>query len=317
LILGNPLQALLSSNGMRKFWPLLLFVPPMIAVWIWASLSLDAPTVSAQAQLATPQEIRVRRTGVETLAPKEGETEQSAPREVVPSLSTPGLQLPSAGLTRIQGEVVDQDGNPIDAVVFSTHCSSRAYTENGRFELYFFASNPRECDVQASTEHGMLNAISATEWVDIEPEQNTWVRLQLDSQPQGGLGVGFVLNGEGAVITWVHPGGPGMRGGLEAGDVILEVDGFLFEDVYDPNTFIQTTVGPVGSPVSLLVKGEFQIRTFIRGHISEDLDGSLGEDIPAEPTGGPFEATVQDSGWAPVDTGWSTEWDTGWPDTGL
>lgn len=307
---GNPLRSALSTLGMRKYWPALLFVPPMLAAWIWAGLTLGAEP-EAQLTQAPTQELRVRRTGVETLAPRP-ET-QLQPAEalapITPHVAQPGIELPSAGLTRIEGDVVDQEGRPVDAVVFSTQCPSRARAENGRYELYFFADGPMECDVQASTQHGLLSAISETEWVDVEPEDRLWVRLQIDSQPQGGLGVGFELNGDGAEITWVHPAGPGMRGGLQVGDVILEVDGEPFAGVYDPNAFVQTTVGPVGSEVSLLLEGESQIRTFVRGHIGEDTAVMGNEDPVLEPID-VMESEFQDSGWQP-------DWETGWLDTGF
>ena len=309
LIRGNPIQLVLSSTGMRKFWPLLLFFVPMIAVWIWAGLPSGGQPLSTGPQSPTVPEMVVRRTGVETLAPRQAELEQRAgllgpPEET----ATPSLEVPPTFLTRIQGEVLDESGNLVDAMVFSTKCASRAYTENGRFDLYFFVSSAVECDVQASTQHGMLNAISETESVNIEPKQRAWVRLHLDSQPQGGLGVAFVLSGDGAEITWVHPNGPGMRGGLEAGDVILVVDGQSFEGVYDQNAFIQTTVGPVGSQVSLLLEGESQIRTFTRGHIDQSTPAAEQANSPPAPIDTP-DAALQDSGWA-------TDWDTGWLDTG-
>ncbi|MFT5583354.1 MAG: membrane-associated protease RseP (regulator of RpoE activity) [Cognaticolwellia sp.] len=309
LIRGNPIQLALSSTGMRKFRPLLLFLLPMIAVWIWAGLSGEGQPLSTGPQPPTATEILVRRTGVETLAPRQAELEEPAgPLGRPAETSMPSLEVPVATLTRIQGEVLDQDGDLIDAVVFSTKCSSRAYTENGRFDLYFFASSAMECDVQASTQHGMLNAISETEWVNIEPEQQAWVRLHLDSQPQGGLGVAFVMSGDGAEITRVHPNGPGMRGGLKEGDVILEVDGQSFAGVYDQNAFIQTTVGPVGSQVSLLLEGESQIRTFTRGHIGQATPFADEADPAPAPIDAP-ETEFQDSGWLP-------DWDTGWLDTG-
>ena len=308
--IGNPAPTPLSTVSMRKFWPALLLVPPMLAAWIWAGLSLGTQTDARVTDAPIGPEIRVRRTGVETLAPT-AQT-QVHPIEHLPPM-TPHLAQqeftgPGAGLTRIQGEVFDDEGRPVDAVVFSTECPSRGYAEGGRFELYFFAQGPMECDVQASTQHGMLSAISETVWVEVEPEDHASVRLHIDAQPQGGLGVAFELNGEGARITWVHPGGPGMQGGLQAGDVILQVDGQDFVGVYDQNAFIQTTVGPVGTQVSLLLEGESQIRTFTRGHIDEDT-AMLDE---AEPSLGPIDdadGAIQDSGWLP-------EWETGWLDTG-
>ncbi len=306
---GNPLRSALSTLGMRKFWPTLLFVPPMLAAWIWAGLSLGAEPDALLTQAPT-QELRVRRTGVETLAPRPASQvhpDESLPPQT-PNVAQPGFELPGAGLTRIEGEVVDHDGHPVDALVFSTECPSRAHTENGRYELYFFADGPTECDVQASTKHGMLSAISETEWVDVEPEDRLWVRLHIDAQPQGGLGVGFELIGDGAEITWVHPSGPGRRGGLQIGDVILEVDGEPFVGVYDPNAFIQSTVGPVGTEVSLLLEGESQIRTFVRGHIGQDTALEGDADPYLEPIE-MLEPEVQDSGWLP-------DWETGWLDTG-
>ena len=312
---GNPVQAALSTTGMRKLRPLLLTLPIMLAAWIWAGLTLGAEPDAELPQGPSVPELRVRRTGVETLAPRPPRepplrAQPIEPLEPMPPhVARESFHLPGFGLTLIEGEVLDEQGQAVDAMVFSTECPSQAFTEDGHFELYFFTHDPRECDVQASTQHGMLNAISETQWVEIAPGDEPWVTLYVDAQPQGGLGVAFELNGAGAQITWVHPGGPGMRGGLQVGDVIQEVDGHDFREVFDPHAFVQTTIGPVGTEVSLLLEGESQIRTFVRGHISEDTATSDKGDAGLAPID-EVDLPLQDTGWQPA-------WDTGWLDTGV
>ncbi len=295
--------------GMRNFRTTLLRLAPLLAVAMWPLFPSPAELESPAYQPPDPPTYRVRRTGVETLSPATQSEQRRLSGSRTPHLSEPGDQPPPTRLTRIQGEVVDRRGHPADALVFSTQCQGQTKTENGFFDLYFFAAGPIECDLQARTQHGLLNAISKTEWLTIHPEEQNWVQLSIDTEPQGGLGVAFELNGDGAEITWVHPGGPARREGLQIGDIIVEVSGENFVGVYDQNAFIQTTVGPIGSEVSLRLAGESQNRTLNRGHIAEDAE--MGDVPPsAAGTGDDLDSDLPDSGWL-------SDGETGWLDSGF
>ncbi len=299
---------------MRKALPLLLALP-ILAAGIWAKVTSEVETLDTPAPEAIQPERRAWRTGIELLSKPALQAPDSP--AVEPVRADPEL-LPSTGLTRLSGRVVNADGAPLQATVFSTDCPGRAYsTPEGDFELYVFLAAPAECDLQAMTQHGMLNAISETVWVEVEPEVGAQVVLEVDDRPQGGIGVAFLLSGDGAEVTWVHPFGPAMAAGLEQGDVIEQVNDLDLRDVFDPNLFIQETVGPVGSEVEVFLKGEDQGLVLQRSEIREAQTAPSRFEAPSDDevievdTGAPsppLEAWDETPEPA-MDTAW---WDTGW-----
>lgn len=302
---------------MRKALPLLLALP-ILAAGIWAKVTSTVEAVDTPAAEVPQPERRAWRTGIELLS-KPSEPPAPERHEVEQVHADSEDFLPSRGLTRLSGRVVNTDGEPLQATVFSTDCPGRAYsTPEGDFELYVFLAAPAACDLQAMTQHGILNAISETTWVEVEPEVGARVELRVDDRPQGGIGIGFLLNGDGAVVTWVHPFGPAMDAGLEEGDVIEQVNDLELKDAFDPNLFIQETVGPVGSTVEIFLKGEDQGLVLQRSEIREGqtapsrfdappledevLEGDTGAPIPPQEPWDELPGPAMDTGW----------WDTGW-----
>lgn len=312
----EPLQATAVHPFMRKSLPLLLALP-IVAAGIWAKVTSGAEAVQTPSSEVPQLERRAWRTGIELLSPPEGPQRLDGP-PVKQVHELPEERTVSQGLTLLSGRVVNADGEPVEASVFSTDCPGRAYTNpQGDFELYVFLSEAQSCDLQAATQHGMLQAVSRTLWVDVVPEQSVRVVLEVDDQPQGGIGVGFLLAGEGAVVTWVHPFGPAMDAGLQVDDVIVQVNDLDLQDIFDPNVFIQETVGPAGTPVEIFLKGEDQGLVLRRSEIRE-------AQIAPEPAKLPDpddEAMLWDSGLpqdvdTPLDGAPEPAWDTGWWDTG-
>lgn len=296
---------------MRNAWPWFLLALPLLLAAIWGSMTSSAVATPESPAAPVGPELRVRRTGIERLAPRP-ETE---PQPASAVRATPELALPELlGLTRVEGWVVDEQGKAMEATVFSTECPSRARTDaEGYFELSFFIDRAMVCDLQANTDHGMLTAVSPTEWVEVAPESRTSVRLLVDSAPQGGIGVAFSLMGEGARVMWLHPYGPAARAGLQEGDVITQVDDLSTEELWDPNLFIQATVGPVGSPVELFLEGEEEGLILYRAQIRGSIEAP-------EPSDGPdpaAEVTTADTAWreAAPDAA-EPLWDSGWVETG-
>jgi membrane-associated protease RseP (regulator of RpoE activity) len=111
------------------------------------------------------------------------------------------------------------------------------------------------CRIFAFREDGQLQA--RTELVDLElwPDETVELELALPDEAIGGLGVAFSEHDEGIQVMSVHPGSPAETFGLEAGDIIVEVDG-LSTTALDQDEFIETMTGPVGSEVHFVVTWE-------------------------------------------------------------
>ena len=106
--------------------------------------------------------------------------------------------------------------------------------------------------------------------------------------PLGGIGANLELTDDGVILRDIIPDSPAARAGLEAGDVVTEVNGIPLGDL-GVQEVVPLLRGPVGSPVMLMIAGEgieqptpVQV---IRGDLTKfssvKADGWRGPDVEA------------------------------------
>ncbi len=177
-----------------------------------------------------------------------------AERPSVPATPPPGPEeaIPP-GLARVVLEIVDARGArvPLAELSFSGDCGRgrRTVTEGeGDLDL-----SPGACSFQAWRADGALAARSPVVDVVLAEGAPSSVRLVLPSARTGGLGVQIREHDEGIVVVRVLPGSPAAAAGLEAGDLIVEVDGVPTTSMSDAE-FVSRMTGPEGTDVDFVIR---------------------------------------------------------------
>jgi len=130
---------------------------------------------------------------------------------------------------------------------------------------------------------GMLEALGDEHTSYMDPDQYQQANTELSGEYEG-IGAWVDTGGEYLTIVAPMPGSPAEEAGVEAGDIVVGVDG---EDVtgIDPSLVVRRILGPQGTTVRLMLRREgtpdpFEV-SVIRGSIlvpsveSEMLDGDV------------------------------------------
>ena len=108
-----------------------------------------------------------------------------------------------------------------------------------------------ECQLRATRRDGVLRAMT-TETVQIEADEETRHTLTLPHRKTGGIGIGFRNSSMGKHVLNVVENTPAYDSGLEAGDIVIAVDGEPISEMSDEE-FIATMTGAVGTRVEFTV----------------------------------------------------------------
>lgn len=141
--------------------------------------------------------------------------------------------------------------HPPDGDVVVVGCG--AQVEVGPGGSFYLEAAPVPCTLQALRADGALTARGPA--VEIHPQvgRDTVVDLSLPDRI-GGVGIRFSIGDEGAVVDGVFAGSAAEAAGLAVGDLVVAVNGETTVGM-DLADFARAVIGPVGTPVSLTVRG--------------------------------------------------------------
>jgi hypothetical protein len=165
----------------------------------------------------------------------------------------------------LTGRVITRRG--IDAGTV-TIAGCGGFTTVDRDGGFFLEVAPEPCTLFAQRIDGMFRVRS--ELIDVDPSAGRDIVIDLDLPSWEAAGVGVQLREHelGMAIDRVIPGGSAEDAGLEAGDVIIAIDG---EDAaqFDVDAFVDFAVGPPETEVvyTVLRDGEPQSFTMVRSPI--------------------------------------------------
>ncbi len=150
--------------------------------------------------------------------------------------------------------LVDSAGQPIDdGMIVGLECGVWRWI--GPDGVASFSVQPGVCAFQGRRRDGLLWGRS--EWLeeDLAPGDEVEIELVVPIERTGGLGVAIREHELGIEVQKVWPGTPAWEMGLEAGDIIVEVDG-LPALALGMDDFIEVMTGPVGTTVDFAVAWE-------------------------------------------------------------
>jgi membrane-associated protease RseP (regulator of RpoE activity) len=226
--------ALVAWWGMAP--PPLEPLPPAVAV-----APPVAPSVARPRAAEAPELVRAPRTEAPAPAP-------AAPPAPV-AMNEAHAQ---AGLATLDLRVVDAGGRPVPeaGVALSGDCGRRRVRiTEGEGQLTVPAGR---CTVSAWRPDGALEARAEPVDVDLAPGGTERVSLVVPTERIGGLGVQIRPHPRGVVVERVVPGSPADTSGLQAGDVIVEVDGTPVSAL-TLEEFQSLMTGPVGTQVRFVL----------------------------------------------------------------
>ena len=250
----------------RKFalWVAVLLFAVLLAVFASYNPPADVASVAERIERAKPRprQIAVRRPRP-TLPEPTGRAKERArlrqfnpyePYTVEPDSADTGefFEDPEAHLFI---EIVDTDGYPVElaGLAFRGDCGRMSYrVTDGEGELHV---DPGECSLIAWRQDGALRSMSDRVYVDVDAGEELDVVLVLPAERTGGLGVQIEEHEDGVRVVMVVPGSPADAAGLEAGDIIVEVDG-TSAAILSMSDFVQVMTGPEGSDVDFVVQYE-------------------------------------------------------------
>ena len=153
----------------------------------------------------------------------------------------------------VELEIIDTDGYPVDeaALAMRGDCGRRTFrVTDGEGEMTI---QPGECRFTAWRQDGALRTFSETLDFLLDPGDGLQITLVLPSERTGGLGVQIQPHDQGMQVMMVVPGSPAERSGLQAGDIITEVDGTP-ASILSMQDFVQVMTGPEGTDVDFVVE---------------------------------------------------------------
>ncbi len=149
----------------------------------------------------------------------------------------------------IVGHVRNAEGLP-EGRVQVWGCGVSTFTdEEGSF---FLPAPPGPCTVLGRRQDGYWQSHSPPVDVVVLADQDVDVELILPEETKGGVGVSIGLDPLGVRVVAVNEGGAAWDAGLEAGSVILAVEGESVQG-WGLDRFIDTVTGPTGTDVELTV----------------------------------------------------------------
>ena len=111
-----------------------------------------------------------------------------------------------------------------------------------------------DCSISLIRRDGLLKTRTPAERIAYSADDMVELDFTFPVERKGGLGVQIGQNDEGIEIYQVMPNTPAEEFGLEAGDVIVEVDDIPASEL-DIDEFIDKMTGPEGSTVTFRLKG--------------------------------------------------------------
>jgi len=169
---------------------------------------------------------------------------------------TPGACTPDPvellpGGTVILGRVSHQGGDEPASSAWVEGCGGLANADEDG--VYYMEVVPGPCTVLAMRQDGQLRTMGAPVDVVATAGQDLVLDLELPGYRRAGLGVRIRQVEEGYVIEEAIEGGGGAAAGLQADDLVLEVNGEPTADM-DMATFVDDVGGREGSDVELLLE---------------------------------------------------------------
>lgn len=232
-----------------------------LAWWLWPRSEAPVETITARKKAPTAKVQRFRQT------PKADPDMASAAQGAFgPEMQKRVCDLCEAGMLdratcsqcedeppatgTLVVDLIDEDGRPAERGRVQVRNCDVVGREAGVYRVL-----PGICEVFAFRRDGALWARSDRVDVEILEGDEAYVQVELKSARTGGLGVSIGRAEQGIRVLAVMPGTPAAEVGLEAGDVIVEVDGMATSEL-GLQEFIQTMTGPEESEVDFVVQFE-------------------------------------------------------------
>lgn len=251
----------------RRWWGGLALIVALGAAWL-ARRPAETPAEAALEARPDPErDVRPVPSAATMRAVEEARQARARPE---PQATVPEPGTIDTGVTALAEEkghltlnVYDDRGRPVDkAWVLGDDCPLRYVVTEGGGDDWV---PPMACELIAVRMDGALPTRSDPVWVDIEAGDEVEVDLVLPSERTGGIGIWIEEHDEGVLVTGVVPGTPAWLAGLEAGDLIVEVDGtpaaWLSLD-----EFQQVMTGAEGTEVRFVIAYEAD-----EGFVEEEL----------------------------------------------
>lgn len=162
----------------------------------------------------------------------------------------------------VSGRVENLDGRALAGVDIIGCGGFTSTDENGRFQL---AAKRGDCEIEAVGRDGVLQRRS--QGFPFSPfDDSADVRIQLDDEPIGGIGIVIATGERGVLVEQVRVDTPAEDAGLQDGDVLTAVDGKSTEGwgteaamaaiTGKPGTVVQLEVLRADEELSLAVRRE-------------------------------------------------------------
>ena len=148
-------------------------------------------------------------------------------------------------------DIVDPYGRPVDgAFVAAVACPGFLRVGPARYQAW-----PGSCEVRALRQDGALFARSVPATVALVPGVDAYIQLELRLERTAGIGVRFVHTAAGMRVASVVPDGAASDAGLEAGDLIVSIDGESIRGL-STDAMIDAMTGSEGTDVRFTIQFE-------------------------------------------------------------
>jgi hypothetical protein len=168
-----------------------------------------------------------------------------------PGACTPDPVLLEPGGTVILGRVSHEGSGDPASSAWVEGCGGLANADEDG--VYYMEVVPGPCHVLAMRQDGQLRTIGAPVEVTPLEGKDLVLDLEIPGYRRAGLGVRIRAVDAGFVIEEALAGGGGEAAGLQADDLVLEVDGEPAAGI-DLATFVDLVGGREGTDVSLLIE---------------------------------------------------------------
>lgn len=246
----------------RRILALTTVVVMILACLAWIARShdsadmrqrMDAPKQHRQIAVQRPRPTLQPPT--ERARQRQREREAASPKPTAPIVLDLGTDTaePLSFEGHLYIEIVDTDGYPVEeaGMALRGDCGRTSYrVTEGEADLMV---DEGLCTLIAWRQDGALRTLSDRVEVDVVGGDEVDITLVLPTERTGGLGVQIEEDDAGMRVVMVVPGSPAERAGLQAGDLITEVDG-TSAALLSIQDFVQVMTGPEGSDVDFVVE---------------------------------------------------------------